>query len=103
MIHKHHIDLSQKKEIYIIQFLINISEESMNNNYLTSHVNLNIQYCPNCGKDIIINKIKFREVLYNVVYKKAVSKAMDLWKCKECEKTFLLPNLYKITSKYLNI
>ena len=34
----------------------------------------------------------------NVIYKKEINKLMDLWKCKNCQKEFKLPNKYNLTN-----
>ena len=75
------------------------SQTIFSNNWILEHVNYNIQCCPVCYQAYAravndAEKEAAIKVMYNVVWKKKLSKGIDKWYCKSCKGYFRLNNKY---------
>lgn len=65
----------------------------MKNTWLLDHLKCNIQMCPYCFEKYSCREYK---LVYNVIWRKKLSKGVDLWKCRNCKREFRLSNKYQL-------
>ena len=63
-----------------------------NNDWILEHMKYNIQCCPSCYQEYLVDKEEALKRMYNDIWKKKLSKRIDLWYCKSCKEYFRLVN-----------